>query len=799
MIVYYGNQRMKLTLALVVFVLFLYPCEVFSQYLKGFVKNSSGVAVPYTSIYIEEEKKGVLTNNNGLFQINLPPGNYTFVYKQIGYKTEKQSISIQKDKACEVEITLTPYPFYEYQNTDRKIELTGNDILNKVARKAASYTSYNADAYIKGNLTLTRITELTNTVVKKIENVNVSELENKIIHQEINCAVKYTAPDSYKIQVNGYTGNIADAMNTRGAIGLLSESIFSDWFNGSISPLGRRVSSYYKFKYKGYYLEDDKVINKIEVVPRYDDYKLLNGDLYITDDGNITCAKLYRKFQGLETVNQITYQTIDGHPNFPITYQTDISINILGNKGNVTYLTSLKYNKINNGGEGKGVTIRGDERPKINDKIIFNKDAYTQDSTFWDSIRMFPVHTERLDILDRFRLKERIASKPWYGKAMLGDYFLGNDSSKWSLRYGGVKMIFRDYNYVDGFWLGNRFYLKSQIDKDQQLEISPYIYYTTARHRLIGGSDFTYNYLPERAGKLKFSIGSHTADFNSLSITRYNNYFSSLFLGKNYNSFYQKDYVSVNNDIDLTKKLKLTVGLGIERRAGLDNNTDFTIIKRDNITPNINPDKRFDRTYYSVGLSYVPFANYTIQNNESPLVFHLQYEEGFSSWQTNNSQYRKIKGGAVQNIRLNYFDKLDYKFEAGAFVGPRKNLHFADYQFYGAPDLVFNLGSLFDSFLLLDNYELQANHYWVTLSFNYASQYFLLKRLSFLQGKPFFEGLHFKTLYTPDIKFYSEIGYSINITRLFGMGVFSSFNNFDYKTAGVRFSLNLQSLLLLKD
>jgi len=780
---------MRSPLCFIVFILLFHTNIVLSQTLRGIVYDTSEAPVPGASVFIKELNFGLITNNEGKFQVNLEKGQYSLICKSIGYN-EAHHVQIVQDEDISAKIILTPNEIFEYSRVLKK-DTIAEKIIRKAIRTRPEYKYYKASSYIKGDLVMTQISQLTNKLVEKIEKINILDWQNKPIHQEIYSDVEFQAPNIYNIQVTGYSGNISDELNQRAAIGLLDESLYSERYNNCISPLNPRAFSYYRYYCTDTYIHNNQKCYIVKVKSKKNDPELLNGELHIMEDGNVNYSRLTRSLQGVDFTTTTTYYNIDDEYNIPVTHQINLHMHAFGNSGKVTYLTSLKYKSI-----GKNVI----PKDVLEEKGIKYNITAIEDSIFWNEVRTLPANPPDTIKFEHFNIK-KYNSKPWFGKILMGDYIYGSDSSKWSVGYGGVKMIFRDYNYVDGFWLGQRFYIKSKLDNGKTLEISPFLYYTTARHRMIGGSDLTYNYLPAKDGKLTFAVGSHTADFNNLSITRYNNYFSSLFLGKNYNSFYQRDYVTVSNNIDLTKRLKLSASLGVERRAGLNNNTDFTLVKvkRHRIIPNIYPDKRFDRTFYSMGLSFSPYANYTIENNEPPLVFHLEFEQGFSAWQTNNSRYKKLKGGVVQNIRLNYFDKIDYKIEGGAFIGSRKNLHFADYQFYGSPDLVFNLGSLFDSFLLLDNYELQANHYWINLSLNYSGKYVLLKRLPFLQGKPFFEGLHFKTLYTPDIKFYSEVGYSLNITRLFGIGVFSSFNNFDYKNAGVRFSLNLQSLKILRE
>lgn len=210
--------------------------------------------------------------------------------------------------------------------------------------------------------------------------------------------------------------------------------------------------------------------------------------------------------------------------------------------------------------------------------------------------------------------------------------------------------------------------------------------------------------------------------------------------------------------------------------------------------------ERFDRTFYTVGIVYSPNSHYSITEamdmymKKVTPVFNVEFQEGFSSWQTNNSQYQKLKGGVSHNIQLNYFNWIDYRVEAGVFLNAGKNAHFTDFQHFGASDLMLNLSSLFDSFLLLDNYELQTNRYWTSLLLNYSGKYVMLKHIPVFQGMPITENIHLKTLFTPDIKSYIETGYSISFNRYFGVGGFVSLHNTKMKKIGLSFSFNLRAL-----
>lgn len=789
-------------------LLFLSVDSPHAQNYKGIISNFDNDRIKGASIWIEEKKQGLVSNKDGIFQISLDTGNYTLLYSHPEYKEARYKIRINKDEILIDNIRLEEDTLNNIIS-EKDSEQVASSIIGKAISKAPEYLgafqSYEADSYIKGELELNEISSFIDKIGYKLENYRLSELRNRVISQEILNNIEYTYPDNYHITVKAISGNIPEDFSTRSAITFLTGSIYTDRFNGFISPLNQAAPDYYRYKYAGFYKKENYLLHKIKFESKIKDSELLNGYLYIVDNSwRISHSVLVSNRQGVTQTVHITHGNFQDDIYLPISFISDISFNIFGTGGEATYYTSIKYNKVSK--EKKppaGFEEDTYENIHPSQIITFDKEAFLKDEQYWDKLRTVP-YTPKDSVISSFQFKKENynPSNFWIGKILFGDYLYDNENSKWSVRYSGVKEIFRDYNYVDGFWLGQKFIIRNQLSKNRSLEITPHIYYITGRNRLIGWGDFHYNYMPKRKAHLLLSVGSRSADFNSLSVTRYQNYFMSLFFGENYNFLYQKDYINIAHKFNPTKKIIVSASLGVEKRYGLYNHTDFTVFNRNHIKPNIYPNDRFDHTYYSLGLSYSPSSfstssvNFEIRELEkrSALVFHVEYKEGFSSWQKNNSKYRKLKGGFMHNIRLDYFNKVDYKIEAGGYLGSRKNMHFADYQHFGASDLLINLNSLFDSFLLSGNYDLQTNKYWINIFLNYSGKYFLIKRLPFLQGKPFYENIHIKTLITPENDLYNEFGYSLSLTRAFGIGTFVSFSNMQCRNIGVRFSFNIRSL-----
>lgn len=796
---------------LVLTALVLVSISLSAQNFKGRIIDQAGEPLYGSSVYIKETSQGLICNEDGYYQTTLAPGKYEVEYKCLGFKSVERKINISDNDAVIINITLEPNPFTLKEITVSNQEDPAYPIMRKAIEKAPIYAgsakSYLADVYIKGNVELLKISSLIDRFAKKEEGVKISDFKNKVFVQESFNEIEFTAPDKYKQTVKAFSSSIPDDFDSEDAMGITRSSLYNPKVGMNISPLNPSAFSYYKFRYEGFSEEDGMVINKIKIEPKMKDPILYEGYIYIVDGTwHIHSARVTSKIYGVRQDYTITYQELGENVYLPITYLSESEINILGNHALMNYYASLTYRDIV---INEDIVKELDEKKRQKREFEIKRDtrystssdslATRRDSTYWANVRSIPLDDREITSfvkkdsiqqhLDSVRKEHHNPKFSFFD--IFGGGQIGGDSTKVTIKYDGLFLAVPEYNFVDGLWLGQKFNIETKINKNR-LEISPYIYYALSRKRLLGGGDINLSYAPMRLGKLNISTGSTSEDFNPNGIMRFNNATNSLIRGNNYNYYYQKDYISATNNIDISNGLKLITGFEIARRSGLSNNTDYTWGKRSKIKPNIYPDDRFDKTMYYLGIDYTPYAYYSVYNGRktyerftSP-TFFLRYSEGFSGWQTNNSKYRKIRLGIAQNLKFNEFNRFDYFIEGGSFIGSKSNMHFADYEHFNTSNVLVNLKSPFTSFMLLDNYEASTNEYWISSILNYNSNYLLLKRLPFLQGKMFTESLHLKNLYTPDMKLYTEAGYSINLTRMLNIGAFVSFQKTKYQDFGIR-------------
>lgn len=118
-----------------VYILFITTLASFAQVtLKGTIyKDSSGLVVPNVMVSIAELNLVTLTNKDGLYQLkNIPKGQYTVMYKLLGYQTNILSVNL-KDTAEVKDVFLTPsflqYPeVVVYGTNNSSNEKTANTI-----------------------------------------------------------------------------------------------------------------------------------------------------------------------------------------------------------------------------------------------------------------------------------------------------------------------------------------------------------------------------------------------------------------------------------------------------------------------------------------------------------------------------------------------------------------------------------------------------------------------------------------------------------------------------------------------
>ena len=463
------------------------------------------------------------------------------------------------------------------------------------------------------------------------------------------------------------------------------------------------------------------------------------------------------------------------------------------------------------------------ESIEIKDSDIVKMDidslASKRDSTFWQDNRNVPLLPEEAQ---SFKQKETLpVSKNINATGNSINISLGKSTTSTSLLMGGniplgktahlfydgiLKDVLKEYNFVDGFWLGQKLTLSINTNKRNSLVISPSAYYSTARKSAVWNVNSMYNYAPLADGRIRLAIGNTSEDVQKENGTsRFINSISSLFFGDNVIRFYLKKYITLENQIDIANGFRFTTGAGFEYRHLLINNTSYHFFGNTPV-PNY-PDQAYSDLFPTntattgwLKLEYTPFYRYRLKDGKKEYVsseyptFAVDYKKAIPLFNTTEqSSFDKIEISIHQSLTVSEFDKLNYKVSVGDYLTKQK-LYTPDFHYFATSPLLISTRSFDDSFNLLENYTSNTNR-WLEAQVNWTSDYLVLKRIGFMQRFLFNEALQIHTFWNlQNEKPYIETGYSIGFNNLGRIGIFSAFDGINYKTSGIKINIPLFSI-----
>lgn len=807
-------------------VVFIINLPTYAQYLKGKVTDLSGNPVNGAYLYITETRQGLVSNEQGEFQTTLPAGEYLLQIQCLGYESQSKKILVPPKENLTVRFILQPKTFTLPEIVVRQGEDPAYEIMRQAIQKAPYYRSYikesHYEAYVKGSGKLLKMPKLAGT----LSGIDFDLYKDKLFLQESFNDIKFIAPDQYIQTVKAFSSTIPDDVDPKEAISITTSSLYNEKFAGFVSPLHPKAFSYYTFRYEGFTEEGGQLINKIKITPKLNDPSFLKGYLYIADkEWNIRRADLNVKTHAGNVDYQLVYNPVMEGVYLVTSYSTHLSADLLGMKFKLNYETSMKYLDIQLNDslmaadktamalhpitpkKKKSLEIKRRE----NFTIETDSSAAKRDSVYWAGIRKTVLNEEeRLSYEQKDSIAEmhkKNLKKEENRRYRFTDLFLGGraggDSTRCYFKNDGLLFGVPEYNFVDGFWLGQGVEFGFRPKKNRLLIVKPYAYWTSAARRIRWNIDLSYQYAPMSRGKTFLGGGSVTADYSGNNgIAPILNALYSLTAGKNKAMLYRKDYLQAGNEIDLMNGLQLYTSVALAKRIPLDNQTSYSFwgdkkdIKPNRTAYNGPLNESFDHLYqYTIQLTYTPEYYYRVYKGKKYYdhsaypTFSLRYLQGLDLG-SKSSTFKQLEANIRKSYTLGLFDRLSLAVSGGLFID-RKAFNYIDYKHFNLSNPLFTDQTFEESYSLLEPYRYSTNDKWAQAFVTYQSDYLLLKRLPFLQGKLFDEALHLNLLSTPTRETYGECGYSIGLSDLGRIGTFVSFDKQGYDQIGIRISLPL--------
>ena len=816
------------------FLLFLVTILSFAQSFNGTVTDTDGKPVPYAALYLREMKSGLTTDEHGRFQTKLSAGQYTCEVSSLGFISQTFTFQmLNRDYEKDIVLAERTYSLPEV-NITKGNEDPAYAVMRKAIARAPYYRtqikSYTAGTYLKGTgkgTSIPAVLKLSKEVRK-----DAKEWLGKLFVLEQQQIVNFTAPNVWNNKVLANKNSFPEEIGVD--MGITTINLYTPELFGKVSPLNKNAFSYYRFKLDACFVEEGQMINKIRVIPKKDDNRLLEGDLFIVEDlWCISAADVNVRATGLKAKIKITCKEVQSSVFLPVSITTSSTIDIMGFKAEASYLAAIHYREVktdiqpeaNTDKTAKPVTATAVVQPKKHKferpARIGRKDtqvdslADKRDSLYWTTIRSVPLRLEEVQSYqykeEKIALKdlspgEKNEKKTAVGQVlntiMWGKTFRTSNKNAW-LTLPGLSAYIPEYNFVDGFWLGVKLKTGVKLSESSTLRFVPSFYYTTARKNWIGQGELTLDYAPRNRGYLSLSGGLLSADYNSESgESRLINSMSSSLFGHNHLKLYENTFFTVDHAIEPANGLLFSSSLSWQRRKMLDNHIRKSWFKRD-AEPNIPENTAFrpmpenDILKASFELEYTPAHYYHMSQGKKVYeasrypTFALKYDRAFPmSGSRYLTSYHLMQFSAKQKIEFGMFNHLHWSVNAGSFFNA-KNLQFPDFKHFASTRILVTERSFDTGFSLLDNYVLSTNTRWAQANVSWYTPYLLLKHLPFLSRKAFDEALHLRSIVIYGGRPYTEIGYSIGFSDMARIGVFAGFDCLNFHSVGVSLSLPL--------
>lgn len=109
--------------------------------LSGVITSPDNQVQEFVSVHLKNTMFGTMSDENGKYKMNVPPGNYTLVANMLGYKTFEKSVTLRSGQRNIANILL-----HEDELTLDEVVITGKSVVQQVKESAYNVTAIDAKA-----------------------------------------------------------------------------------------------------------------------------------------------------------------------------------------------------------------------------------------------------------------------------------------------------------------------------------------------------------------------------------------------------------------------------------------------------------------------------------------------------------------------------------------------------------------------------------------------------------------------------------------------------------------------------
>lgn len=331
------------------FFLLLCPLGLFAQTFKGKVTGKEGTPIPYATLFFRDLGLGFTADGEGRFQTCLNAGEYNCEVSSLGYEQKIVPV-VQTGKGTEMNIQLDERI---YQLQEVRVSKNNEDPAYAVMRQAIARApfyrtlvkSYTANSYLKGSGKMTDVPAFMK-MAKDFQKESDGFM-NRLFVMEAQHETVFTAPNQYKTEVKAFKSSFPEELDLGNGLNVAAFNLYSDEQFGKVSPLSSRAFSFYRFKLEACYMEGDRMVNKIKLLPKRNNNQTLTGYLYIIEDlWCISNAEIQSSSMGVKMNLRTTCKEIKPDVYLPASSSMRIDFGLMGVKGYGNFFTAVNYKDV---------------------------------------------------------------------------------------------------------------------------------------------------------------------------------------------------------------------------------------------------------------------------------------------------------------------------------------------------------------------------------------------------------------------------------------------------------------------
>lgn len=683
----------------------------------GRITNAKAEPLAYASVQVKEFKRGVITKEDGSFEIELDEGKFDLVISMIGYKTQVITVIILKENyRLNVIMESADAGDLEGVTVKGKYRDKAEDYIRNVIRHKDAVQSaagaYTCNVYIRavqedsGSM---QAPKKGNNVPAVVPGDNLAALAEIVLR--VDRDDKRIKEERTGIRKSGPALNLFFLSTTEGDFNFYSNLVNVPSISTTpfLSPLSYSGLLAYRFKTVKTEVINGRKVYTIGVKPRQLSNATVEGELKIMDSVWVV----------LETSFSFPKYHLPQYDLFHVHQQYEW----LNDKA--WMITRQQFDYIMAAGKRKSkgqttVTYKDFELNKQFDSRHFGAElssaaqqAYQRDSTFWKESRAEPLTEKEVRFLN---FKDSIY-RATHTKAYLDSVDQVTNKVTWQkILYKG--QTFRNHEKESQWFFPPlpNFY-------------SPFAF---------GGARMLFSFNHNRTFKSRkniglfadLSYGFRNKDINgSVSFNRmynpFNRGFYSISLARDFENIYAGDaWINMLKRSNIYLKQAVGLGHGLEIANGLFFYSNFDVSFRKSVagyktgslidsvfggefgdTTNLPVAfKPYNAAYGSLRFEFTPHQKYIREPKEKVILgsswptFYVLLRKGIPGLFSSKVDFDYLEFGIKQSARLGVMGTASYTVKTGSFIS-KKDLRLVDYKFMrrGDPGLFLNPNEAFQS------------------------------------------------------------------------------------------------------